>query len=130
MDKAKFKKLAKKYDLDLLILFGSCSQKEDNHLSDLDIAFYRQKYMPEDEEEQLWEELLFMVRKDKVDFINLKTHHSALLRYEIFVKGTPLFEKKAGLFAKMRWEAYLDFEDFKRFFKQKGLLLKENIYSL
>ena len=123
-------KLAHQYKLDLLILFGSQTTSQKNHLSDLDLAFYRHKYMPPKEENQLLEDLMAIFKRDDIDLINIKTHPHALLRYQIFMTGQPLYEKKKTLFNHMRWQAYIDYEDFKRFYQQKNELIDKNLREL
>ncbi len=125
-----FSTIGKKYDLDVLILFGSNSKGFSNHLSDLDLAFYRPKNFSFEEETRLWEDLMKLSRRADIDLINIKKTPNALLRYEIFMNGQPLHEKKPGLFAKMRWDAYIDYEDFKRFYKQKSKLIDEQLETL
>lgn len=124
------KNIAKKYDLDLLILFGSQRSKIKNHLSDIDIAFYRSKYLSPEEEERIFYDIMAYYKREDVDLINIKTHTNVLLRYNIFMKGKSLYEKKKGLFDTMRWQAYFDFEDFKRFYEEKKVLLNLKLKKL
>lgn len=125
-----YKKIAQKYDLDLLIVFGSQANNTKNHLSDLDLAFFRLKSFSPEEENNLAEDLMYLHKRADIDIINIKNNPNALLRYQIFMEGKPLYEKKKELFKKMRWQAYIDFEDFKRFYKEKEKLLDKKIQNL
>ncbi|MBI5755039.1 nucleotidyltransferase domain-containing protein [Candidatus Peregrinibacteria bacterium] len=130
MKNPNIQKIAKKYRLNLLILFGSETTTQKTKHSDLDLAFFRYQYMPPEEENRLFTDLMEAYRREDIDLINIKNTPNLLLRYEIFIKGMPIYEKKKGFFSKTRWEAYIDFMDFKRFFDQKGAVIEKNLQIL
>ena len=130
MNSLQLKFLAKQYHLDLLILFGSQASGRKNHLSDIDLAFYRLRPLSDEEETGLYSSLMAFYKRNDIDLINISQAHSALLRYQIFMTGNPLYESRRGLFGHMRWQAYFDFEDFKRFYSQKNDLLDKKLAAL
>ena len=122
--------ICKKHHLDLLMLFGSRAAEKINHLSDLDLAFCSSRQMSIEEENKLFEELMRFYKRGDIDLININTTPNIYLRYQVFINGDPLYEKKSGLFAQRRWEAYIDFVDFKRFFLAKSILLDKKLKDL
>lgn len=112
-----YKKLAKKYDLDLIILFGSHASNKIKPNSDIDIAFKGVKKISFAKEQNLYADLVKLFERDDIDLINLHTHSDIVLLYEVFTSGKVLFEKNNWLFPHLRMCAWFDFQDFKRYFK-------------
>lgn len=102
--------LAKYYQLDLLILFGSRVKGKSSKKSDYDLAFLK-KTISSNEELELIENLESLFKEEKFDFINLKTNDNPLLRKEIFFNGVCLYESEKFLFEKEKEIAYFDYVD-------------------
>ena len=126
MHKKEINKIAKKYYLEEVVLFGSRALGEAKNCSDTDIAIYCKKDLSPDEFLDLLGEFNKLFRSEKVDLIDLKKIRDITLLWEIYSKGKLLFEKKAGTFLEKRASAFLDYHDFKRFYAgdRKEVLLK------
>lgn len=125
--RAELKKIAEKYYLKLLILFGSHAQGKSNSQSDLDLAFYAEKKI---DEEDLYRELVKLFKTENLDLVNLFSTHNHLLRYEILSKGKVLYEAKKGLGNKMQWQSYFDFVDFQKYYLMRSSLLDKKLEEM
>ncbi len=130
MNTANLQALARQYHLDLLILFGSQVRGKKNHLSDIDLAFYRRKPLLMEEEMELYSELMALLKRNDIDLININSTYNTFLLHQVFMNGKLLYESDSGLFNRMRWQAYIDFQDFKRFYEQKDALIDKRIATL
>mgnify|MGYP003427455276 CR=1 FL=1 len=122
--------IAKKYRLSLLILFGSAAKQQQHALGDIDLAFYRHSFMSHEEEQELWIDVMAALKREDIDLVNIYNNKSVLLRYQIFIHGQLIYEENPGLFSTMRWQAYIDFEDFKPFYKQKSELIDNRLNNM
>lgn len=112
-----YAKLAKKYNLDLIILFGSHASGKVKPDSDVDIAFKGNEPLSFDDEQDLFGELVKLFERDDIDMVNLNTHSDIILLYEIFTAGKVLFQINDWSFSHLRMRSWFDFQDFKRYFK-------------
>ncbi|MFW5705307.1 MAG: type VII toxin-antitoxin system MntA family adenylyltransferase antitoxin [Nanoarchaeota archaeon] len=131
--KTKLELISKKYKLDLLVLFGSRAKNTNKLDSDWDFAFYREKKLNVSEEMSLWEEIVALISNEKVDLVNLNTHSSPKLRYEIFEFGKCIYERKKNFFERFKSESkmiYLEskqrYSDLAKEFLRKNLLSMKN----
>ena len=127
MDINKVKRIARKYHLRILIMFGSQVQGKTHKESDLDLAFYPSTKI---DEEKLLQELMDLFKRADIDLINLKTTHNHSVRYEILSTGKVLFEAEKGLKSKMEWHSYFDFVDFKKYYDLRSKLLDKKIEEM
>jgi len=127
MDINKVKKIARKYRLRILIMFGSQVQGKTHKESDLDLTFYPTINI---DEETLLQELMDLFKRADIDLINLKTTHNHSVRYEILSTGKVLFEAEKGLKSKMEWQSYFDFVDFKKYYDLRSKLLDKKIEEM
>ena len=125
--KNELKKLAKKYNLTVLILFGSRNNNTSNKNSDFDFAYFSQKPLKENKF-KLWSELETIFKK--VDLIELNTTDSIILRYEIFNEGTCIYENKEGIFEDLAGNAWIDYQDNKTYFNEYENILTKAIDEL
>ena len=85
------KKIAKKYDLELLLLFGSRVNKKFLHKeSDFDIAYLSERELSGQEQVDLNCDLMDIFHSDKIDTVNLRKANP-LLRYQIAAKSELLY---------------------------------------
>ena len=98
--KEKAEKLAEKYNLDLLVLFGSQTTGLTHKESDVDIAYFSDAKLDFNEEILLNTELTEVFRNDQVSLVNLK-QAPPLLAKEIVSKGVVLYEKTSSLFSQL-----------------------------
>lgn len=108
--KSSLVELAKKFELDLFVLFGSRAGHKSSKNSDYDLAFYK-KNISVDEQLNLIEELESIFEGKKFDLVDLEKNDNSVLRKDIFFKGVCLFEKKKFLFEKEKEIAYFDYVD-------------------
>lgn len=124
------KKLGKKYDLRVLVLFGSRAKGTHKKDSDYDIAFYPKKNFTTKDEINLFNEILGIINSDKVDLINLEKPKNYLLVKNIFFEGYCLFEHNDGLFNKMRGDSWFMYNDFKKYYDEEPELLRRRLEVL
>lgn len=86
------KELVKKYDLLLLLTFGSYGTDRFNRNSDIDVGYLSKRTLSIDEEMQLLHDLVMLFNRDKIDLVNLKKA-LPLLIYEIACKSNVLYEE-------------------------------------
>ena len=96
-EKNKIAGLCEKYDIELLILFGSYATGHAHPESDIDLAimFPESVYLL-DKEIEVGTELMEIFQTGKVDVIVLNLAEPLLLK-EVAAVGVPLFERRKGL---------------------------------
>lgn len=104
-------RLVKKYDLDLLVLFGSRVGVNARKESDIDIAYLSKCPLSNDQ----WDEMMCCIMEhthlNRVDLVDLHKEHGLLIRYQIYTKGKLLFESRQGLFREKKIDAILHYSD-------------------
>lgn len=95
--KDKIKKLAKKYDLKMVLLFGSQATGKTHKESDIDIAFLPEKKISFKDDYYLNYEFTNIFQNDKIDTVNLRGANP-LLMYAIFKNPKILYEKDRFIF--------------------------------
>jgi uncharacterized protein len=113
--KEKIQEIAKKYQLKLVLLFGSQVSGKTNKESDFDVAYLSKKNLSFDEENYLNYEFTNIFQHDRVDTVNIKKA-SPLLLFGIFRECRVLFEQDDLIFPTYR--AYV----FKKYVEAKPLL--------
>jgi len=88
----KFEDLAAKYQLDLILIFGSRAAEDVHSESDIDIAVYGRQILPESEKIQLTYELCNVFLTDDIDLVDLRTA-SPLLEKEVLKNYKVLFQR-------------------------------------
>lgn len=101
--------LAKKYNISLIILFGSQAKGDTHSHSDTDVAFLPEKDISTEDELNLIGELGGILKSD-IDSVNLKKA-SPLILYHVFKYGKPLYEKERGLFSEYLAQSYRMYEE-------------------
>jgi uncharacterized protein len=131
-DDIKFRliELAKKYNLLILVLFGSRAKGNFKKDSDYDFAFYTEKKISPQSENKLFNEIISLLKNENVDLININSNYDSKLRFEIFMRGILIYEKYKGLFADLRGRAFIDHNDFLYHQKDNKMILHEKIKEL
>lgn len=124
IDKNKIKKIAQKYGLTIVLLFGSQAKGRLHLQSDLDLAFYPQKKV---DEQKLYEEFVHLFRRTDIDLINFRENHNHLLRYQILSQGIPLYESQPGLKSTLEWQSFFDYVDFKKYYDLLDKILNKKL---
>ncbi len=134
-EKEQLNKLAKKYDLKLLLVFGSQADKKNLHQeSDFDIAYLSKRELGGKELIDLNCSLADIFDNDKIDMVNLKKA-DPLLRYKIAERNKLLFGNKLDYleFKATAFRIYIDSEPLfdleDILIKRKQKLLKQSIYG-
>jgi predicted nucleotidyltransferase len=130
MRKSDLRKIAKKYDLKLFILFGSRARKENKKGSDWDLAFYPPKNFTIDDEMNLFNDLITLFNDEKVDLLNIKKSKKLHVINNVFQTGILIHEKEEGFFVTKKWDAWIDFQDFKRYYDMQAHLTKEKLKEM
>lgn len=110
--------IVEKYNIELLVYFGSYQTEYYNQESDIDIAFLASGPLALDDQISLLEDLIRLHRKSELDLVDLR-RADPVLRYEVALNGKVLYEKEVGLF-----ERYSLFY-IKRFYELKPLFEEE-----
>ena len=97
VNKVTLNEIVEKYNIELLVYFGSYGTKFYNSESDIDIAFLSADHLSIQEKLELLEDLIHYHKKSEIDLVDLRTA-DPVLRYEIAVNGRVLFEKEENLF--------------------------------
>ncbi len=113
-------RIAEKYHLKLLILFGSNVRGGTHQKSDIDLAFYPSKPV---DEEKLYEEFVQALKREDIDLVNLATTQNHLIRFEILHTGKVIYEAEKGVKSRMEWQSYFDYVDFKKYYDWRSELI-------
>ena len=103
--------IAKKFDLVLLLLFGSRVGNNFREDSDYDFVYFSRKKLKKSSEKKLLLELEKIVNYKKIDLIDLKTNDSFILRNEIFKNSFCIYESKTGVFEDLASDSWMEYID-------------------
>lgn len=88
--KSKINELALKYQLSMVLLFGSRAKGQENISSDFDIAYLSKKKLDLMDESRLVCDLMEIFRSDKIDIVNIRKAPPLLMKH-IFNNNKILF---------------------------------------
>lgn len=122
------KKIAQKYSLELILLFGSRVSKKTHKESDYDVAYLSKRDLTLEEEGKLMIDLapLLKIPFEKMELVSLK-NLSPLFFKEIFTNAEVLFAKDETIFDRYKIYALRLFEEAKPIFEQTEKILKKQI---
>ena len=123
INKGKIKEIAQKYNLEMVLLFGSQVNGRTKPDSYIDIAYSAQKLLFTDEKIGLNNELCDLFHKDIVDQVDIRNANPLLL-HEISTNSQLLFGKEID-YIKFRTRAFRVFIDSESLFKLKESLIKK-----
>lgn len=124
------RKIAQKYDLRLLLLFGS--QVDGRHLhkeSDFDVAYLSKRKLDLTEEARMMTELAPYFHSENIDLVNLK-NASPLLYYAVFDKCKVLYQEDELLFPTLRVYAFRKFVEMQPIYELQHQRLREYANSI
>ncbi len=124
--KQKIEVLAGKYELILLVLFGSQVSGFTHAESDVDVAYLSDRKLNFDEEVLLNFDLTEIFGNDKVSLVNFKTAPPLLLK-QIVTNALVLYEKTPHIFNEMYVYALKMYEEARPLFELRHLSLKRQI---
>jgi len=119
------KTLSQRYNLKLLVLFGSRSKGTFKQKSDWDFAFLASK--TNIDETKLHEDLMSLLKNEKIDLINIQKPKNFIIAKNIFLTGIPIYEKRKGIYTQLKWGAWIEAQDFKRYYDRKFEITKKKL---
>lgn len=128
--KYKLKSLAKKYNLEILVLFGSRATDTAREDSNFDFAYYNHKDLDFESYTQLLFELSKIVENDNIDLVSLKENDDPLLRKEILLSGICLYEENEGLIDELMVNAYFNYLDYLPNYSSLDSIMDEKLKKL
>lgn len=129
--KEKLIEVAKKFNLKLILLFGS-QVKEKKFLhqeSDFDVAYLSKKDLDLVEEAKLICDLMPIFQSEKVDLVNLKKANPLLL-FAITNDCQVLYEKNPFIFPSLRVYAFKKYVETKPLYEEKFRRLHKRIEKI
>jgi predicted nucleotidyltransferase len=129
---SKIMPLAEKYNLKLVVLFGSRASGRVHEESDYDVAYLSEKELSLPEEGGFMYGLMPILRvKDErlMNIVDMKTA-SPLMLYSITQRGILLFERDALAFFRLRLYAWRSFIDSQLFRNNYFRIVKERIRAM
>ena len=117
--------IAQKYDLRLVLLFGSRVEgKQLHNESDFDVAYLSKRKLDLMDEARMMTEIAPYFHSDNIDLVNLK-NAPPLLYYAVFDKCQVLFQEDELLFPTLRIYAFRKFVEMQPIYELKFQRLKE-----
>ena len=116
--------LAKKYGLELVLLFGSRADGSHREKSDFDIAYLSRPNLDLTKESELIVDLMPLLKSNHIDLVNLKTA-PPLLYYAIFKNSKVLYEKQPLLFVSLRVYAFKKYIEAKPLYEERFRRIKK-----
>ncbi|MDD4990012.1 MAG: nucleotidyltransferase domain-containing protein [Candidatus Pacebacteria bacterium] len=118
-------KIAQKYSLRLILLFGSQVDAKQLHKeSDFDVAYLSKRKLDLMEEAQMMTEMAPYFHSDNIDLVNLK-NASPLLYYAVFDNCKILFQEDELLFPTLRIYAFRKFVEMQPIYELQRQRLRE-----
>ncbi|MDD2732082.1 MAG: nucleotidyltransferase domain-containing protein [Candidatus Pacebacteria bacterium] len=125
-EKKTIKKIADKYFLDLILLFGSRASGKNYKRSDFDIAYLGRKELDLNKEAGLILELSSVFKSENIDLVNIKKS-SPLLFYAITKECRIIYEKNPVIFPALRAYAFKKYIETKPLYEEKFKRLRNKI---
>jgi predicted nucleotidyltransferase len=122
------KKIAKKYQLNYLVFFGSRALGEERKNSDFDLAYSSQKEIKYSEETFLQEDLARLFNISTIDLVNTK-QAGPLLQKEIAVNGRLIKEFTKDSFDNFQIFALMNYFETKPLFRMQEEYIQRNLRS-
>lgn len=128
IDQDKLERLVRRYQLRLLIYYGSYARKEDYSpsKSDIDIAFVSKSPLEGQQLFDLMTDLIVLHSKSAIDLVNLSTA-SGLLKEAIANDGRVLYEDEEGYFSKLCPYLYKSYYETRKFRQVKQAIFQKKL---
>jgi len=123
INKKEIEKIVQKYNLKMILLFGSQVNGRAKPDSDVDIAYSAQKLLSTNEKIDLNNDLCDFFKKDIVDQVDIKNANPLLL-YEISQNSKLIFGKKID-YIKFRTRAFRVYIDSESLFNLEDSLIRK-----
>jgi len=122
-EKIKLEKLAAKYELELLVLFGSAVTGKTHKESDADVAYLSKKPLTLREESEMSVALQPILKNRTIDLVNIRMAPPLLL-YAITDHGKILYQSDPLVFYELRAYAFKRYIEAEPLFELKKQRLK------
>ncbi len=120
----RIKKIAEKYDLELVLLFGSRVKGKFLHKeSDFDVAYLSDKKLNLMEEVRLMMAIMPIFKSDKVDLVNIKSAHPLLLK-QIFSNHEIIFCRNLSVYFQYKIYAERKYIEAEPLFRLRRVLIE------
>ena len=123
INKKEIEKIAQKYNLEMILLFGSQVNGRAKPDSDVDIAYSAQKQLSTNEKIDLNNDLCDFFKKDIVDQVDIKNANPLLL-YEISQNSKLIFGKEID-YLEFKTFAFRNYIDSESLFNLEKFLIKK-----
>jgi uncharacterized protein len=127
--KLKIDELSERYQLKLVLLFGSRATGKINKESDFDVAYLPEKNLSYEQETDINLQFTFIFSHDRVDTVDLRKAPPLLL-FGIFKNCQVLFAEDDLIFYRYRAYAIKKYIDAEQFYEEKFDKLKNTIKNL
>ncbi|MBI2577933.1 MAG: nucleotidyltransferase domain-containing protein [Candidatus Wildermuthbacteria bacterium] len=127
----KLQEIAQRYELELVLLFGSRVKGKLHKESDYDVAYISRQDLDLEEEGKLITDLLLIIHPSDERLINLVNVRkaTALLLYDMTSRCRVLYERTPGIFARLQAYAFKKYVESKPLYEAKFLRLGRIIKS-
>ena len=122
----KFKDLAGKYQMELILVFGSQVQGSVHPESDVDIAVYCNHVLTETEKINITYELCNILHTERIDLVDIKTA-SPLLKKKIFEDYTVLYQKDSFLLYQLELTSLYEYKESEVLYQIRRERLRDSI---
>jgi|SRR6056297_251984 len=117
LPKKKLINLCGKYQIKLMVIFGSFITEYFNHQSDIDLAVLATDInLIKDNKSIILKKLGNLFEHREIDLI-LLNHADPLLKFNIAAEGKIIYEKETGIYNKFKVRAMNEHNDAKKFYK-------------
>lgn len=111
VEKKELIKIAKKYSLNLFILFGSRAKGVAKNTSDYDFAYLRDKKFTLKDKNNFQNEILKILNYKEFDLIDISVKTPIILKMEILKNGIVLHKSNNRYYQHIKNNAYFDYVD-------------------
>lgn len=119
-------KIAQKYSLELILLFGSRAEGKAHKKSDFDVAYSSEKKLTLEEESQMIVDLFPIFESENIDLVNLEKA-PPLLFYAVFKDAKVIYEKMPSTFSSLRAYAFKKYVETKPLYNEKFSRLEKQV---
>lgn len=124
--KQEIAKLADKYKLSLVLIFGSQASGKIHSGSDIDVAYSSSTPLSLEDESRLALDLADILKTDLVDLVSLRASSPLLLK-EIVDNAVVLYESEKSLFSEFRLYSFKKYFESKRLFELRRNFLNKKL---
>jgi len=128
IDSAKINKIAQKYNIKMLLLFGSRAKKSFKKESDFDVAYSTENILSLEVENNLSFDLSFIFKSENIDLVNLRKASPLMLK-QVAENSVILYQENKSVFNEFFLYAINIYNEAKVLFKMREEYLSRKIAS-